>query len=133
MVLSAADIAAAQSMLKSSFLHRLVIERSTAGAVDDHNNPTRTWAAIATVTGTVVAKTPEEVVQVNEAGAVVGTHKILLLPTDVAEADRVRHDAAACPVPADRDLPDALYEPTGIRNTAGTGINLAIEARQVTA
>jgi hypothetical protein len=130
-VLSAADVASMQATLTESFAHQFVIERNTPGAVDDYNQPAASWATLATISGTVTTRTVEEVAQQNDAGAVVSTHEIVILPTDVVEGDRIRHTKATCPMTDARDLPDALFALVGIRNTAGTGIDYTIDARLV--
>jgi len=72
------------------FVHQLEIQRSTAGAPDDYNHPTQTWATIATVQGLVQPKDSVEVAQLNQAGAVASDHSIYLpATTDVDEADRL--------------------------------------------
>lgn len=130
-MLSPADVAGMQATLLESFAHELVIERATDGAADDYNHPAKAWSTLATISGTVMVRTVEEVAQQNDAGAVVSTHEIVILPTDVDEADRIRHDRATCPVPDARDLPDATFQLSGIRNSAGTGIDLALDVRLV--
>jgi len=104
-------------------IHRLAIERSTTGAVDDYNQPGQTWAAIATVRGLMQPKSVREVAQLNEAGAVVTDHTAFLLPTDLREADRIRFD------------PDdgRRYQITGVRNAAGIGHHLEVDCRLVVA
>lgn len=72
------------------FVHELTLERATAGAVDDYNQPTNTWAAIATVPGLVQPKSVDELNQANQGGPVVGDHSIFLpANTDIEEADRL--------------------------------------------
>ena len=75
--------------------HTLVIERATAGAVDDYNQPSQAFAAVATVAGLVQPKNAREQAQANEAGAVVTDHSIyVLLTTDLKEADRIIYAGA---------------------------------------
>lgn len=131
MALSSADVVSMQSALAETFLHRLVIERNTPGAADEYNHPAASWAQLAVVNGTVIPLSAEEVARVSEAGTVVSTHTILLSPTDIVEGDRIRHDKAACPITDSRDLAEATFDLVGIRVTAGTGVNLAIDARLV--
>lgn len=102
-------------------IHRLVIERATDGAVDEYNQPSRTWAALAAVPGLVQPKTVRELAQLNEAGAVVSTETIYLRPTDVLESDRIRFD------------PDdgRRYQIDGIRDAAGRGHHLELDCRMV--
>ncbi len=72
--------------------HTLVIERSTAGAVDTWNQPSYSYADLATVPGLVDPKSALEVAQANQAGAVVGDYTIYVHSTvDLTEADRIRY------------------------------------------
>lgn len=72
------------------FVHRLELQRSTPGAVDDYNHPTLTWATIATVDGLVQPKNVDELNQANQGGPVTSDHSIFLpANTDIAEADRL--------------------------------------------
>jgi head-tail adaptor len=105
----------------SRLVHRLIIERSTAGAVDDYNQPTQAWATMATVPGLVQPKTAQEVPQLDQAGAVVSTHTIFVRPTDVLASDRIRFE-----------IDDGRrFEIDGIRDAAGLGHHLEIDARVV--
>jgi hypothetical protein len=104
------------------FVHTLIIERATDGAVDDYNNPTRTWSTLSTVKGLIQPKTAREVAQFNQAGAVVSTFTIYLRPTEIQPADRVRTD----------DAPVAgTYEIDGVRNEAGLNHHLKADCRMV--
>lgn len=104
------------------FRHVLVIERATPGAADDYNQPTRTYATLATVPGLIQPKTAREVAQGNEAGAVVSTHTAYLRPTDVQPSDRLRIAAGGMA---------GTYQIDGVRNAAGLGHHLEIDCRQV--
>lgn len=110
--------------IDSRFVHSLVIERSTAGAVDDYNQPTQTWATLATVPGLVQPKSAREVAQLNEAGAVGSIFTIYLRPTDIAESDRIT--VAVAPMAG-------TYQIDAIRNASGLSHHLEIDARKVAA
>jgi head-tail adaptor len=106
----------------SRLIHNLVIERSTAGAEDlDTGHPTYSYATLSAVSGLVQPKSVREVAQLHQAGAVVSDHTIYLLPTAVSEGDRIRFD------------PDdgRRYEIRGVRDAAGIGHHLEIDARMV--
>lgn len=107
----------------SRMIHRLVIERASDGAVDEWNQPAQTWATLSEVRGLVHPKSVREVAQLNEAGAVVSTHTIYMRPTEVEPADRIRFE------------PDdgRRYEIDGVRDAAGIGHHLEIDARMVAA
>jgi head-tail adaptor len=104
--------------------HSLVIERASDGAPDDYNQPTRTWATLATVAGLVQPKTAREVAQLNQAGPSLATFSIYLRPTDVQKNDRIRvADAGVA----------ATYEIDGVLNQAGRNHHLKLDAHVVTA
>lgn len=124
MALSTADVVSMQSTLTEHFIHSLVIQRATDGAVDEYNNPTRTWATLATVPGLVQPKTARELAQLNQAGPVLSTFTILLLPTDIAPADRITVAAGAMA---------GTYELDGIRNVGGFNLQLEADAHMVEA
>lgn len=73
----------------SRLIHMLVIERATAGAVDEYNNPTQVWATLAVVPGRVQAKSGRELAQLNDAGPVRGEFRVFMRPTDVLESDHL--------------------------------------------
>lgn len=103
-------------------VHRLAVERSAGnGVVDELNHEGRAWSTVATVDGLVQPKRVTEVAQLNEAGAVVSDHTIFLLPVDLREADRIRFE------------PDdgRRYEVRGVRDAAGIGHHLEVDARMV--
>jgi hypothetical protein len=106
----------------SRMRHVLIIERPTDGAVDDYNQPTVTYATLASVPGLVQPKNAREVMQLNQAGAVVSTHTIYLRPTEIQPSDRVR--VAAGPMAG-------TYEIDGVRDAAGLGHHYEIDARMV--
>lgn len=106
----------------SRLLHTLIIERPTDGAVDDYNQPTRTYATLATVPGLIQPKKVEEVAQLNQAGVVVSTHTIYLRPTEIQPSDRV--------VVATGGMAGS-YEIDGVRDAAGIGHHLELDARMV--
>lgn len=108
----------------SLLVHSLVIERATAGAVDEYNQPTLTWATLTTVPGLVQPKSVREVAQLNEAGAVVSTHTAFLRPTDITERDRIAIAAGSMA---------GTYQIDGIRDAAGLGHHLEIDCRKVAA
>jgi hypothetical protein len=107
--------------IASRLIRTLVIERASDGAVDEYNQPSRIWATLATVRGLIQPKRAREVAQLNQAGAVVSTHTVFLAPTDVREADRILADDGQ------------RYEIDGVRDAAGLGHHLELDARTVVA
>lgn len=108
----------------SRLVHTLAIERPTPGAVDEYNQPTMTWATLATVPGLVQPKAAREIAQLNEAGAVMSTHTAFLRPTDITAADRITIATGSMA---------GTYQIDGIRDAAGIGHHLEIDCRQVVA
>ena len=112
-------------------IHTLAIERATAGALDDYGQPSQTWGAIATTRAFVITRSAIEVALLSQGGAVVSTIVIgVPIGTDLVPADRLHHVPAACTVAAN-DLPDVLYELTGVRDASGAGIYLRCDAVEV--
>lgn len=103
------------------FAHTLVIERATAGAPDDYNQPSETYATIATVRGLVQPKSVEEQARLNEGGVVTSDHSIFLpSTTEVDEADRIVYAGET-------------YQIDGIERRAyGSLAHLKLNARKVT-
>jgi hypothetical protein len=101
----------------------LVIERVTNGTEDAYGMPAQTWAAYGDpVRGSVQPKSARELAQLSQGGPIASDHTIYVLPTDVQEADRIRFD------------PDdgRLYQVDGVRDAAGVGHHLEIDAHMVT-
>lgn len=103
-------------------VHTLVIERATSGTVDADGQPTRTYAAIATVPGLIEPKSVLERAQANQAGVVIGDYTIHVYPTDVAEADYIL------------DATGRVFQIRGIRNyDFGGSPHLELDALEVAA
>jgi head-tail adaptor len=113
-------------------IHILAVERASAGAPDDYGQPTQSWGATSTTRAFVVTRSAIEVALLSQGGAVVSTIVIgVPMGTGLTPADRLHHDPAACTVAAN-DLPDVLYELTGVRDASAAGIYLRCDAAEVT-
>lgn len=116
----------------SRLTHTVAIKRTTdTGAFDDYNQPIVTESTLATVKAAIQPRTADEMAAVSQAGAGFGDHVIFMLPTDVTGADAIEHDQGDCPLTS--DLPTLRFEIDGIRNAAGLGHHLEIDARLVQA
>lgn len=73
----------------SRLIHEVAVNRATAGAVDEWNNPTQVFATLATVPARITTKGGRELAQLNEAGPVKGEFLIFMRPTDVTEGDHL--------------------------------------------
>ena len=100
------------------FPHTLTIQRSTDGAADDRGVALQTWADLADVPGWVQPKGARELAQLSQAGPVTSTTTIYLWPCDVTEADRLVYSGDT-------------YQISGIRDEAGMGHHLKLDARLV--
>lgn len=113
-------------------IHTLSVERATDIDTDDYGQAVSTWSATS-VRGLPQPKSIREQALTSEAGAVVGHWTIFLEAIDLAESDRIVHDPTACSVPGVRDLPHGTFHPTGIRNAAGIGHHLEVDAELIAA
>lgn len=102
--------------------HMFIIERPTDGAVDAYNNPTTTYATLATVPGRMQPKNVREVAALNQAGATVSTYTGYVRPTEVQPSDRIRIASGAMA---------GTYEIDGVRDAAGMGHHYEIDCRMV--
>jgi hypothetical protein len=116
-------------------IHDLVIERPQhlmAGGeeLEDDEYPgevLRDFVPLASVKGLPQPKSAREKALISQAGVALSDYTVYLFPTDLTSADRIRHVAAECAV-ADADLPDAIFELTGMpRNAAGIGHHFEVD------
>ena len=112
----------------SRLLHELTVMRGTAGTSDEYNQPSVTFASVGTVRALPQPKTIQEQALISQAGAVVGDWTIFTEIADIRESDRLVHNAATCPMRSIADLPSGTFQPTGVRNAAGIGHHLEIDA-----
>src|ERR1035437_7005820 len=118
------------AMLRQS----LVIERSYPGVVaatstvpahpllNEWGEQVYAWVTLSTVNGSVQPKTATEVALQSQGGAEMVTHVIYVLPTDVLASDRIRLASEAT---------GPYYQITGVRDAAGRGQHLELDARKV--
>ena len=112
-------------------IHTLsVVRQVDTDDLDDYGQPI-TSSTTRTVTGLPQPKRIREVAAIHQAGAPVGSWTIFVSMDDVLEADAVDHLIATCPVPDANDLPDMHWEITGVRNAAGLGHHLEVDASVV--
>jgi len=99
--------------------HEVDIERAAEGSRDDYGVPAQTWSTLATVPAWVQPKSARELAQLSQGGPVTVTHTIFLDPTDLSESDRIAYAGK-------------VYEIEGIRDAAGYGHHLEVDAHTVT-
>lgn len=105
-------------------IHRLAVLRYAEGARDEYGNPAQTQSVLASgVRGLVQPKNVREMAQPSQGGPVTSDHTIFLWPIDVHESDVIRFD------------PDdgRRYQVDGVRDAAGIGHHLELDAHMVEA
>jgi hypothetical protein len=120
----------------SLLTHTVHIERDgDTGTLDDYGHPVTALevgedfrADLQPRSGAEMAR---EVPLMSQGGVAMADWRIYMLPRTVSNADKIVHDSSACGVPEERDLPDATYEIVAVRNAAGRGHHLVIDARLV--
>ena len=98
--------------------HSLTIERATEGALDDYRMPAQTWATLTTTPGWVQPKSATDMAMMSQGGPVSSTHTIYLPVIDLRESDRIMYDGKQ-------------YEVVGVRDAAGIGHHLEVDATLV--
>jgi head-tail adaptor len=108
-------------------IHSLAIVRTpfvdTLAGRDEYGQPVRGTPVATTVRGLIQPKSAREMAQFNQAGATVSDHTIFMRPTNVIGADYIRFE------------PDdgRHFQIVGVRDAAGLGHHLEIDANLVTA
>jgi hypothetical protein len=115
------------------FLNHVVhLERDVdSGTEDEYGHSTTIPSVGEDFRASIQPKSAREVALISQAGAPIGDWTIFLLPRDVDTADKIVHDSSTCPIREAADLPDATFELTGVRNAAGVGHHLEVDARLV--
>ncbi len=98
--------------------HTVTIQRATPGAVDEYNNPSVTYAPIATVQALIQPKSGTELAALHEGGPVRGRYRIFMYPTDVTEGDHLISD-------------NEIYELTFVADAGGAGRHIELDAERV--
>lgn len=112
--------------------HTVHLERDVdAGTEDDAGQPETENEVGEDFPAAIQPKSAREAALISQAGVPVGDWTIFTLPRLISTADKVVHDSSVCPMPEGADLPDATFELQAIRNAAGLGHHLEIDARLV--
>jgi hypothetical protein len=112
-------------------IHTLsVVSEVDTGDLDDYGQPI-TSTLTRSVSGLPQPKRIREVTRIHESGAVIGSWTVFLAMDTVTEADIITHTKVTCPVPDANDLPDTRWNITGVRNAAGIGHHLEVDASVV--
>jgi hypothetical protein len=110
--------------------HEVAIYRAVeTGALDDFGHDVTALEVGQQFAAAIQPKSVREVAAITDAGASIGEWTIFCLPRVVTASDAIVHDTALCPKPDAEDLPTARFEITGVRNAAGRGHHLEIDAR----
>jgi hypothetical protein len=116
----------------SRLTHTVHLVRDVPGATDDeYGQPVTVTEIGENFRAAIQPKTAREIALVTQAGAAYTDTTIFCLPRLMTTADKIVHVAASCPVPAAADLPDGTYELSGVRNAAGLGHHLEVDARVI--
>lgn len=112
--------------------HRVYISRDVStGADDEWGQPTTVVEVSGPFAASIQPKRVREVALVSSAGANIGEYTIFMQPRRVSAADAIIHDESACGKPGASDYPDLRFEVTGVRNAAGRGHHLEVDARLI--
>jgi head-tail adaptor len=98
--------------------HTVIINRATAGTLDDYGQPSQTYAQLAVVRALIQPKSGRELALLNEAGPVRGKYRVFMYPTDVTEGDQLIHD-------------DEVYELTFVADAGGAGHHIEADAERI--
>jgi len=112
--------------------HTVAIHRDRATTSDDdYGQPVTALEVGELFPAAIQPKGVREVALISQAGAPIGDYTIYCRPRLVVAADAIVHATALCPKPDAEDLPTVRFEVTGVRNAAGRGHHLEIDARLV--
>lgn len=125
-------------MIGARFLvHRVSIVRQVTqtdglgdAVLDDYGQPVSIGDTVASdVPAGIQPRGAREIAALHEAGAVVSDTRIYLQGVTVRTSDAIHHDPTSCP--ASPDLPAATYNVVSLRDAAGAGHHVELDARLV--
>ena len=73
-------------------------------------------------------RSAREIAASTQAGAPLSEYTIFMLPRVVSPGDRIIHDTDICTLPDQRDFGDMAFEINAIRQAAGIGHHLEVDA-----
>lgn len=112
--------------------HRVaIVSARETGAEDEYGRPVTIPHTVVDVAAAIQPKTAREMAAISEAGAALGDWTIYTLPRAINAGEHIVHDSSDCPVPESADIPDARFELVGVRNAAGLGHHLELDAKLV--
>jgi len=98
--------------------------------LDDYGQPeSQTDTVASDVAAGIQPRGMREIAALHEAGAVVSDTRIYLQGVAPRTSDAIYHDPAACPVST--DLPEATYNIVALRDAAGAGHHVELDAKLV--
>lgn len=113
--------------------HEVQLVRTTETGEDDYGQAETSETTVGTARAAIQTKSAREVAALHEAGASVSDYTIFLeVAAGATTADALVHDPALCPQSVG-DLPLSRFELSGVRNAAGRGHHLELDARLVKA
>ena len=112
--------------------HRVYLERDLASGGDDEwGQPVTLTEVSGPFAASIQPKRVREVALISQGGAVIGDYTIFTLPRRIAASDAIIHDETMCPKASEVDYPTLRFEVTGVRNPAGRGHHLEVDASLV--
>lgn len=116
----------------SLLTHIVHIERDVeTGADDDYGQAVTRPEVGQNFKAAIQPRSAREMALLTQAGAPLSDHTIFMRARLLAQSDKIVHDSTLCALPETRDLPTATFEIDGIRNAAGLGHHLEVDARLV--
>lgn len=116
----------------SLLTHTVHIERDVdTGSEDEYGQPTSRTETGENFKAAIQPRSAREMALLTQAGAPLSDHSIFMRARLLSQADKIVHDSTICALPETRDLPTATFEIDGIRNAAGLGHHLEVDARLV--
>lgn len=116
----------------SLLTHTVHIERDvTLGTEDDYGQPETTTEIGEPFKASIQPRSAREMALTTQAGAPVSDHTIFMRTRLLDTADKIVHDSSDCSVAETGDFADVVFEITGIRNAAGLGHHLEVDANLI--
>lgn len=116
----------------SLLTHTVHLERDVdTGSDDGYEVATTTVAVGQSFKAAIQPRTAREIAAATQAGAPLSDFTIFMRARVLTTGDRIVHDTADCALADVADYQDAWFEITGIRNAAGLGHHLEVDARLV--
>jgi hypothetical protein len=109
--------------------HEVYIERRLGtGTEDEYGQAVTTLDTSHRFAAAIQQNSAHEVLLASQAGTPIGDYIIFCLPRVILENEAIIHDTNICPKAADVDLPTQRFEVNSVKNAAGRGHHLELDA-----